>query len=108
MIDEKKIEEAANEYSQDNCGYSYNIEKCLAFEHGAHWVIEQLLNLWHHKSEIPDGKILCIDYLDYPYGMEWFRDDHYDEDWDAIVNAEQIKGWIYVKDLLPLMKKCLD
>lgn len=51
---------------------------------------------------------MCIDYLDYPYGMEWFRDDHYDEDWEAIVNAEQIKGWIYVKDLLPMMKKCLD
>lgn len=25
MIDDKKIETVANEYSQDNCGYSYNI-----------------------------------------------------------------------------------
>lgn len=27
--------------------------------------------------------------------MEWFRDYHYDEDWDAIIDIEQIKGWIY-------------
>lgn len=108
MIDNKKIEEAANEYSQDNCGYSYNIEKCLAFEHGAHWVIEQLSNLWHHKSEIPDGRILYIDNLNFPHGMDWFRNSHYDEDWDAVSDVEQIKGWIYVKDLLPMMKKCLD
>lgn len=117
MVDNKKIEEVAKHYAEehsisieDQMGDVYDdIEELSnAYKAGVHWVIEQLLNLWHHKSEIPDGKILCIDYLDYPYGMEWFRDDHYDEDWEAIVNAEQIKGWIYVKDLLPLMKKCLD
>ena len=40
--------------------------------------------------------------------MEWFRDYHYDEDWDTVIDVEQIKGWIYVKDLLSMMKKCLD
>ena len=35
MIDDKKIETVANEYSQDNCGYSYNINKLLAFKAGA-------------------------------------------------------------------------
>lgn len=40
--------------------------------------------------------------------MDWFRNSHYDEDWDAVIDVEQIKGWIYVKDLLPMTKKCLD
>jgi hypothetical protein len=39
MIDDKKIETVANEYSQDNCGYSYNINKLLAFKAGAKWAI---------------------------------------------------------------------
>ena len=116
MIDDKKIEEAASIYGTSN-GYSVigpdgrmslKPELENAFEAGAHWVIEQLLNRWHHKSETPDGKILYIDDFNFPYGMEWFRDIHYDEDWDAVIDAEHIKGWIYVKDLLPMMKKCLD
>ena len=116
MINDKKIEESAEYYADENSMYidhpmgdTYIMEKLSdAYKAGAHWVIEQLSNLWHHKSEIPDGEILCIDYLNDPYGMEWFRDVHYDEDWEAVVNAEQIKGWIYVKDLLPMIKKCLD
>ena len=116
MIDDKKIEEAASIYGTSN-GYSVigpngrmslKPELETAFETGAYWVIEQLLNRWHHKSEIPDGKILYINDFNFPYGIEWFRDIHYDEDWDAVIDAEHIKGWIYVKDLLPMMKKCLD
>lgn len=117
MIDNKKIEDYAKYYAEEN---SMSIEDQMgdvydgieelsnAYKAGAHWVIEQLLNLWHHKSEIPDGKILYIDDFNFPYGMEWFRDIHYDEDWDAVIDVEHIKGWIYVKDLLPMMKKCLD
>lgn len=112
----KKIEEAAIQYADeksmyidDSMGDTYVMEKLSdAYKAGAHWVIEQLLNLWHHKSEIPDGKFLYIDNFNFPHGMEWFRDSHYDEDWDAVIDVEQIKGWIYVKDLLPMMKKCLD
>ena len=116
MIDNKKIEENAKHYAKENSisiedqiGDTYIIEKLSdAYKAGVYYVIEQLSNLWHHKSEIPDGKILYIDNHNFPYGMEWFRDDHYDEDWDAVIDVEQIKGWIYVKDLLPMMKKCLD
>lgn len=113
MIDDKKIEEATRDYINKN-GYfvKYDEEPCtdieFAYKAGAHWIIEQLLNLWHHKGEVPDGRILYINDTNFPYGMEWFRDDHWDEDWDAIIDIEQIKGWIYVKDLLPMMKKCLD
>lgn len=116
MINDKQIEEKANHYADENSMYidhpmgdTYIMEKLSdAYKAGAHWVIEQLLNHWHHKSEIPDGKILYIDDFNFPYGMEWFRDIHYDEDWNAVIDVEHIKGWIYVKDLLPMMKKCLD
>lgn len=54
MIDDKKIETVANEYSQDNCGYSYNINKLLAFKDGAKWMQEKFLKeLWHPSSEEP-------------------------------------------------------
>lgn len=117
MIDDKQIEEKANHYAKENSmsiedqmGNTYDgIEELSnAYKAGAHLIIEQLLNLWHHKSEVPNGKILYIDDFNFPYGMEWFRDIHYDEDWDAVIDVEHIKGWIYVKDLLPMMKKCFD
>lgn len=101
MIDERKIEEASKHYAEehsmsieDHMGNVYDgIEELSeAYKAGAHEVIEQLLNLWHHKSEVPDGKILYIDYVNFPYGMEWFKDTHYDEDWDAVIDVEQIKG----------------
>ena len=116
MID-KKLEEASKHYAEENAmsiedqmGDVYDgIEELSnAYKAGAYWVIEQLLNLWHHKSEVPDGNILYIDENNFPYGMEWFKDTHFDEDWEAVIDVEHIKGWIYVKDLLPMMKKCLD
>ena len=115
MINDK-IEKRAEYYADKNSMYidhpmgdTYIMEKLSdAYKAGAHWVIEQLSNLWHHKSEIPDGRILYIDNLNFPHGMDWFRNSHYDEDWDAVIDDEQIKGWIYVKDLFPMMKKCLE
>lgn len=109
MIDRKKIEEAAEKYAiRSWVEDEYPGIEPNAFKAGVKWAIEQLLNLWHHKSEVPNGKILYIDDVNFPHGMEWYRDDHYDEDWDAVIDVEHIKGWIYVKDLLPMMKKCLD
>lgn len=109
MIDKSKIKSAAQGYCDATYG-TLNEHPLIAeaFREGANWVIEQLSNLWHHKSEIPDGRILYIDNLNFPHGMDWFRNSHYDEDWDAVIDDEQIKGWIYVEDLLPMMKKCLE
>lgn len=109
MIDDEKIKIAAQDYAKYSCVEDeYPGTELEAFEAGVKWAIEQLLNRWHHKSEIPNGKILYIDDANFPHGMEWYRDDHYDEDWDAVIDVEHIKGWIYVKDLLPMMKKCLN
>ena len=104
MIDNKKIEESAKHYAEansisieDQMGDVYDgIEELSnSYKAGAYWAIKQFSNFWHHKSEIPDGKILYIDNFNFPYGMEWLRDYHYDEDWDAVIDVEQIKGWIY-------------
>ena len=59
MIDNKKIEENAIHYAEENSisiedqmGDIYDdvVELFNAYKAGAHWVIEQLSNLWHHKS----------------------------------------------------------
>ena len=80
MIDNKKIEENAKYYAEEN---SISIEDQMgdvydgieelsnAYKAGAHWAIEQLSNFWHHKSEIPDGKILYIDNHNFPYGITY-------------------------------------
>lgn len=111
MIDNKKIEEAANEYSQDNCGYSYNINEFLAFKEGAKWAINELFkNLWHPASEKPNIKQgeccvtclvkfkngsteLCV-YFRNPEG--WVCDDMSPKDF-----KRNFKGWLYIDDLLP-------
>lgn len=117
MMDDNKLKEVSNHYAEehsmsieDQMGDMYDgIEELSdAYKAGAHWAIEQFLNLWHHKSEIPDGEILYIDYLDIPHSMEWIKDDYYGEDWDAVIDTEGMKGWIYTKDLLSMMKKCID
>lgn len=73
MIDDKKIEDVANEYSQDNCGYSYNINKFLAFKAGAKWAINEFLkNLWHPANEVPEiGRVIIMENY-YPDGRIMF------------------------------------
>lgn len=109
MIDDKKIEEAANEYSQDNCGYSYDIEKLLAFEQGAKWAINEFLkDLWHPISEEPNIKqgefyITCLvkfkngstELCVYFCSEGWICENMTSKDFKR--NA---KEWIYIDDLL--------
>lgn len=110
MIDDKKIEKAANEYSQDNCGYSYNMDKLIAFEDGAKWAINKFLkDLWHPAIEKPNIKQgeccitclvkfkngsteLCV-YFRNPEG--WACDDMSPKDF-----KRNFKGWLYIDDLL--------
>ena len=103
------LETVANEYSQDNCGYSYNINKLLAFKAGAKWAINEFLkNLWHPASEEPNIKQgeccvtclvkfknesteLCV-YFRNPEG--WVCDDMSPKDF-----KRNFKGWLYIDDL---------
>ena len=115
MIDNKKIEEAANEYSQDNCGYSYNINEFLAFKEGAKWAINELNHLFHPASEVPrndNGKVLAfskeIGYRKL-YDMNDMLDETdcytYQDMWENEVNKYHLSDWIFVDELFDLIKK---
>ena len=119
MIDDKKIETVANEYSQDNCGYSYNINKLLAFKAGAKWAINEFLNdlneLLRPASEVPrndNGKILAFSKVNSNiklYDMNAMLNetacDTYQEMWEIRVRAYTFTDWAFVEDLLDLIKK---
>ena len=97
MIDDKKIEEAANEYSQDNCGYSYDIEKLLAFERGAKWAIDEFLkDLWHPISEEPKESVFMLS--EYEKGK--FYANYFDKNIRGWSNQRLIR-WLNIDDLLP-------
>ena len=99
MIDDKKIEEAANEYSQDNCGYSYDIEKLLAFEQGAKWAINEFLKgSWPSIEEKPEKeKTFLYQTSIGGFGLNQISDK---KDWDFIKKYQKATQWLYVENLL--------
>lgn len=103
MIDNKKIEEAANEYSQDNCGYSYDIEKYLAFENGAKWMQEEFLkDLWHPASEKPRQKAMLLIEVSLPkFTKKLYYVDTFiiGEDWEIKCSVIYISRWLYIENL---------
>lgn len=110
MIDNKKIEEAANEYSQDNCGYSYNIEKYLAFKEGANWAINEFLkDLWHPASDEPQKGTVCLLQMKLVNGhssLECTTAIYIGErKWTNIYIPDdadmKIIRWLYIDDLFP-------
>ena len=97
MIDDKKIEEAAKEYSQDSWGYSYDIEKLLAFEQGAKWAINEFLkDLWHPASEKPRRNTTCLAQI-----IDCIFETFYDRaEWKFLVKGYNVTRWLYIDDLL--------
>lgn len=118
MIDDKKIEESATHYADENSMYidhpmgdTYIMEKLSdAYKAGAEWAINEFLkNLWHPASEKPNikqGKCcvtclvkfkngsteLCV-YFRNPEG--WVCDYMGPKDF-----KRNFKGWLYIDDLL--------
>lgn len=104
MIDDKKIETVANEYSQDNCGYSYNINKLLAFKAGAKWAINEFLkNLWHPASEEPREFAEVLAEAKITESIKTYisfkRNDSLFKNWDAYSSGANITRWLYINDL---------
>lgn len=104
MIDDKKIETVANEYSQDNCGYSYNINKLLAFKAGAKWAINEFLkNLWHPASEEPREFAEVLAEAKITESIKTYisfkRNDSLFKNWDAYSSGANITRWLYIDDL---------
>lgn len=102
MIDNKKIEEAAKQHSEESYISGY-FQACYkdAFIEGAKWMQEEFLkNLWHPASEEPEKfrKILytggSIDTTDTTMLI-------INNSWNTKVYLLKIKKWCYIDDLLP-------
>lgn len=128
MIDDKKIEEAANkhietEYARYNSGEVEEEMICLmgkdSFKEGAKWAINKFLNdlnkLLHPASEVPrndNGKILAFSKVNSNiklYDMNAMLNetacDTYQEMWEIRVRAYTFTDWVFVEELLDLIVK---
>lgn len=125
MIDDKKIEETANkhietEYARYNSGEVEEEMICPrgkdSFKEGAKWTINELLkDMFHPASEVPrndNGKILAFSKVNSNiklYDMNAMLNetacDTYQEMWEIRVRAYTFTDWIFVEDLLDLIKK---
>ena len=102
MIDDKKIEEAAKQHSEESYISDY-FQACYkdAFIEGAKWMQEEFLkDLWHPANEIPKiGRVIIMENY-YPDGRIEFPSC-----WRKSTSHNPIEGntkkWLYVDDLLP-------
>lgn len=115
MIDDKKIEAAANkhikaEYARYNSGKVEDEMICLmgkdSFKEGAKWAINEFLNdLWHPAIEEPrkDVSIIVETYNDenmFYYAWNRWQDNFYPS-WTYAVFCSRVTRWLYIDDLLP-------
>ena len=119
MIDDKKIEAAANkhikaEYARYNSGKVEDEMICLmgkdSFKEGAKWSINEFIKeLFHHASEVPrndNGKVLAFS-KEFGnrklYNMNAMLDETtcntYKEMWEEQVYMFKLSDWIFVEEL---------
>lgn len=115
MIDDKKIEAAANkhietEYARYNSGEVEEEMICLrgkdSFKEGAKWAINEFLkDLWHPASEEPKEfkEILAEAKLTESINtyLSFKRNDALFKNWAAYSSGANITRWFYVDDLFP-------
>lgn len=125
MIDDKKIEEAANrhidtEYARYNSGEVEEEMICLSgkdsFKAGAKWMQEEFLkDLLHPANEVPrndNGKVLAYS-KEYGYRKLYDMNDMLDETdcytyqdmWENEVNKYCLSDWIFIDELFDLITK---
>nr|DAZ39771.1 MAG TPA: hypothetical protein [Caudoviricetes sp.] len=123
MIDDKKIEEAAQGaadlYEQDLPIMSYNEDTEVDGQHhfcqefgaelfkdGANWAINEFLkDLWHPASEEPrkDVSIIVETHNDknmFYYAWNRWQDNFYPS-WTDAVLCSRVSRWLYIDDLFP-------
>lgn len=117
MIDDKKIEEAARYYCNNRYPASQDAPFIAeGFRHGAKWMREEFLkDLLHPASEVPrndNGKILAFSKVNSNmklYDMNAMLNetacDTYQEMWEIKVRAYTFTDWVFVEDILDLIKK---
>lgn len=99
MIDDKKIEEAAFGYVDDE-GEGFE-----AFIDGAKWAINEFLkDLWHPVSEIPElGRMFVMECHYYDGKIELYSRIRC-ETFHNPLSFTSAQRWFYVDDLLPKQK----
>ena len=118
MIDEKKIEEAKKSFIADKkiLGIIAMNDLACGFKEGAKWAINEFLkDLCHPASEVPrndNGKILAFSKVNSNiklYDMNAMLNetacDTYQEMWEIRVRAYTFTDWVFVEELLDLIKK---
>lgn len=118
MIDEKKIEEAANLCRFEVIASMHNPYQCFeeevdaqteliedSFISGAKWAINEFLkDLWHPNTEEPDkskSDIITLGFdndacLQFKESILWNE-----ESWRHSISRCQIIKWAYLSDILP-------
>ena len=101
MIDDKKIEDAAKQHSEESYISGY-FQACYkdAFMDGAEWMQEEFLkDLWHPASEEPKkGRVFLYETMFEGYGINQIINGN---EWKYIIKYQKATQWLYIDDLLP-------
>lgn len=105
MIDDKKIEEAARDYINENGSFiKYDEDPCVdiefAYRKGAHWAINEFLkNLWHPAREEPQKRsVFLYQTANNTFGMNVIVEAR---DWKFVTKYQRATRWFYIDDLFP-------
>ena len=103
MINDKKIEDAAKQHSEESYISGY-FQACYkdAFMDGAKWAINKFIkNLWHPVSEEPKN-LEYIVFTTTMFGEVYLFIKQVDntQDWKTIVETHGIEQWIYRDDIV--------
>ena len=109
MIDDKKIEAAANnyietEYARYNSGEVEEEMICLmgkdSFKEGAKWAINEFIkDLWHPANEVPEiGRVIIMENY-YPDGRIMFISRMRKSTFHNPIDIGNTKKWFYIEDL---------
>ena len=113
MIDEFKIYIEAKDYSKKGSGGN---DSLYGFAAGAKWMQKEFLkNLWHPASEVPrndNGKVLAYS-KEHGYRKIYDMNDMldktdcytYQDMWENEVNKYHLSDWIFIEELIDLIKK---
>ena len=101
MIDDKKIEEAIEDYVRySSVEDEYPGTEGDAFKAGAKWAINEFLeNLWHPISEKPNkARLFLYKTIFKGYGLNKIIDGN---EWKYIIKYQKATQWLYIDDLFP-------
>ena len=100
MIDDKKIEDAAKQHSEESYISDY-FQACYkdAFMEGAKWAINEFLkNLWHPAEDIPEQeRPVLVVYKHGGYNIEYWK--AYNISGQVNYWTLDITQWLYVDEL---------